>query len=561
MFAKKLAAAITGLALAGGVASCASNTPDTPPSFVSVYSSEPQNPLLPGNTNETGGGEILDNIFVGLIGYNPDGTTYNQVAQSIEPNADSTEFRVKLKDGWRFTNGEPVTADSFIDAWNYAADARNAQLGADFFSNIQGYEEIGASEDEEGEDAAPAEGDGDAAKADTANTPGKLRGLVKINDSEFLIKLRNPESTFPDRLGYVAYSPLPKVAFEDMEAFGQNPIGNGPYMMDGENAWTHNINARLKANPDFAGKDKPQNDGLDFRFYTSPDTAYADVQSGDLDTTRDTVGPNALASYKADFPDSHSQDPMAAIESFAIPYSLEHFQNDEEGRLRRQAVSMAVDRKLITDKLYFNSRQPAQEFGSPTLGELPDIKGKEVLTYQPEKAKELWEKANKIKPWGGGVFELAYNADGGHQTWVEAVTNSIRQTLGIEAQGKAYPNFKGLRDDIVNDNVNAAYRTGWMGDYPSIANFLEAQYRSTGGSNDSGYKNPTFDALLNKAASQPSPEEAQKVYNKAQEILMQDLPQIPLWYKNASTVWNPELKHFRTGWNGMPVYVEIVKED
>ncbi len=556
MFAKRLVATLTGLAMAGGLTACATNAPTTPPSFISVYGSEPQNPLIPTNTTETGGGSILENLFVGLVEYETDGTPYNEVAKSITPNKDSTEFRVKLKDGWTFSNGEPVTADSFINAWNFGANKKNAQLGADFFANIEGYDAIGASEDDEGGGEEGAAGSG----GKEANG-GKLSGLVKVNDREFLVKLSNPESTFPNRLGYTAYAPLPKVAFKDMKAFGQHPIGNGPYMMDGDDAWTHNINARLKKNPNFAGKKKPQNDGLDFRFYTNLDTAYADVQSGDLDTTRDSVGPNALASYKADFPDSHSQKAKASIESFAIPYSLEHFQDNEEGRLRRAALSMAIDRKLITEKLFFKTRQPAEDFGSPTLGNMPDIRGKDVLTYQPEEAKKLWAKADKIRPWSGQTFEIAYNSDGGHQSWVEAVTNSIRQTLDIKAQGKPYPTFKGLRDDVVNKNVNAGYRTGWMGDYPSIANFLEAQYRTQGSSNDSGYSNKAFDGKLNEAARQSTPKKAAKVYDQAQAMLMRDLPQIPLWYGTASTVWNPKIKNFETGWDGQPIYTEMVKED
>ena len=100
-----------------------------------------------------------------------------------------------------------------------------------------------------------------------------------------------------------------------------------------------------------------------------------------------------------------------------------------------------------------------------------------------------------------------------------------------------------------------------MGDYPSIANFLEAQYRTQGSSNDSGYSNKAFDGKLNEAARQSTPKKAAKVYDQAQAMLMRDLPQIPLWYGTASTVWNPKIKNFETGWDGQPIYTEMVKED
>ena len=537
MKAKRVLATVSALTLTASLAACSTKHPEASADFISIYSSEPQNPLVPTNTNENGGGVLMEPLFDGLVEYAPDGKPYNQVAKSITPNADSTKFTVELKDGWKFHNGEEVTSESFIDAWNYGADTKNAQLGSDFFSNIKGFDELNGKQ----------------------RTTGSLSGLHKIDDHKFTVELNAPEATWPLRLGYYAYSPLPKVAFQDMDAFGEHPIGNGPYMFDGENAWTHNVNIRLKAFDGYSGQDKPQNKGLNFVFYTSVDTAYADMQAGDLDSIRETVGPNAYPSYEADFPDSHSNRPQASIESFGIPYNADHFQDNEEGKLRRQAISMAIDRKLITEKLFFGARTPAEDFGSPTLGGTPNIKGKEVLTFQPEKARELWKKANEIRPFKG-KFTISFNADGGHQTWVEAVTNSIRQTLGIEAEGKAYPNFKGLRDDVVNRRVSSGYRTGWLGDYPSIANFLESQYRTKGSSNDTHYSNKKFDGLLAKAASSPNVEAAQPVYNQAQEILMQDLPQIPLWYKTSSTAWNPKLKNFETGWNGYPEFTKLTKE-
>lgn len=528
-------AVLTSAGLIAGAAACTSDTPDVPPGYISIYSSEPQNPLITTNTTENGGGSILDNLFVGLIEYEPDGTPVNRVAESIEPHENSTAFDITIAEGWTFSNGEAVTSDSFINAWNFGANPANAQMSADFFANIKGYKEL-------------AEGKGDT-----------LTGLKRIDDRHFRVELSAPESTWPLRLGYTAYAPLPSVAFDDIDAFGQNPIGNGPYKIAFDNAWVHNVNIQLAASETYNGPDKPQNPGLEFRFYTDQKTAYADMQAGVLDSVRDTVPGNVFASYKEDFPHSNSANPAAANETFGIPYSLDHFGPDEEGRLRRQAISMAIDRELITKRLYFGARMPAKDFGAPTLGEVPDLKGKDVLTFQPDKARELWEKADQIRPFSGS-FEIAYNADGGHQWWVDAVSNTIRDTLDIQAQGKAYPNFKGFRDAVVNEKVNAAYRSGWMADYPSIANFLEGQYRTGGSSNDHGYSNPEFDNLLATAASQPTVEEAQKYYDQAQEILLRDLPQIPLWYRASSTAWNPKLSSFRTGWDGMPIYTEIRKE-
>ncbi|MGJ0184855.1 peptide ABC transporter substrate-binding protein [Corynebacterium glyciniphilum] len=536
---RALAATLTGLALLLSTTACVPDRDDIPSDYITFFGGEPQNPLLTTNTNEVQGGEVLRAMYTGLVGYSPDGEPYNAVAEDIEPNDDSSSFHVTLKDGWTFTNGEPVTSASFIDAWNFGATSANAQLGADFFSAIEGYDDVA------GEDATATE----------------MSGLTEINDREFTVDLSAPDASFPTQLGYYAFSPLPQVAFDDVDAFGQHPIGNGPYMFDGDDAWQHNVSIQLKANPDYAGDDKAQNPGIAFKHYADVATAYADLQSGDLDHMRENVGPRALPSYRVDFPDSNDDAPYAAIQNFTIPENLPGFQTDEEGRLRRAAISMAIDRDLIIDKLFFGGRQVAEDFGAPTLeGGIADVPGKEVLTFQPDKARELWEKANEIHPYSGESFQIAYNADGGHQQWVEGVTNSIRQVLGIKASGKAYPTFQAQRDAIVNRTVGSAFRSGWNADYPSISSFLVSNYRTGGGSNDGDYSNPEFDDLLAQASSSPDSAAAQAYYDDAQAVLMEDLPQIPLWYYAATTAWNPDLHNVETNWQGMPVYTAITKD-
>ncbi|MGP5929688.1 peptide ABC transporter substrate-binding protein [Corynebacterium glyciniphilum] len=536
---RALAATLTGLALLLSTTACVPDRDDIPSDYITFFGSEPQNPLLTTNTNENNGGEVLRNLYTGLVGYSPEGEPYNAVAEDIEPNDDSSSFHVTLKDGWTFTNGEPVTSASFIDAWNFGATSANAQLGADFFSAIEGYDDVA------GEDATATE----------------MSGLTEINDREFTVDLSAPDASFPTQLGYIAFAPLPQVAFDDMDSFGEHPIGNGPYMMDGDGAWQHNVSISMTANPDYAGDNKAQNAGIAFKHYSDVATAYADLQSGDLDHMRENVGPRAMPSYRADFPDSNDDAPYAAIQNFTIPENLPGFQTDEEGRLRRAAISMAIDRDLIIDKLFFGGRQVAEDFGAPTLeGGIADVPGKEVLTFQPDKARELWEKANEINPYSGESFQIAYNADGGHQQWVEGVTNSIRQVLGIKASGKAYPTFQAQRDAIVNRTVGSAFRSGWNADYPSISSFLVSNYRTGGGSNDGDYSNPEFDDLLAQASSSPDSAAAQAYYDDAQAVLMEDLPQIPLWYYAATTAWNPDLHNVETNWQGMPVYTAITKD-
>ena len=82
------------------------------------------------------------------------GVAYTGVADSIT-SADSTTWTVALKDGWTFHDGTPVTAQSFVDAWNYTAYSPNAQAASYFFANVHGYEALQAETDEDDNVIAP----------------------------------------------------------------------------------------------------------------------------------------------------------------------------------------------------------------------------------------------------------------------------------------------------------------------------------------------------------------------------------------------------------------------
>lgn len=192
-------------------------------------------------------------------------------------------------------------------------------------------------------------------------------------------------------------------------------------------------------------------------------------------------------------------------------------------------------------------------------GHSDSLTGAEVLSYDPEEAKRLWAEADAISPFTG-QFSISYNADGGHQAWVDAVANSIRNTLGIDAVGNAYPDFKSLRDEITNRTINGAFRTGWQADYPSLGNFLDPLYGTGAGSNDGDYSNKELDQLLDDAAGADDLEAATPIYNQAQEILLTELPAIPLWYANVTGGYSENVDNVTFSWKSQPVYYNVTKK-
>ena len=331
--------------------------------------SEPANPLVPGMTNETGGGKIMDLIFQGLVSYKADGSTQNEIAKSITSD-DSKVWTIELEPGHKFANGEAVTSKSFVDAWNYVALKSNAQLSSYFFESIEGF---------------------------SYDADQELSGLKIVDDDTFTVTLTQPEADFPLRLGYTAFMPLPKVAFDDMKAYGQAPIANGPYVIK-DGSWKHDVSIDLVPNKDYSGPRAAKNEGVRFTFYTSQDTAYTDLTAKNLDVL-DAVPDSAFATFQADLGDRAVNQAAAIFQSFTIHTELPHF-SGEEGALRRQAISMAIDREAITKAIFLETRTPAKDFTSPVIaGWNPELPGSEVTTYNPEKAKELWAQADAISKW------------------------------------------------------------------------------------------------------------------------------------------------------------------
>ncbi|MCW4458068.1 ABC transporter substrate-binding protein [Microbacterium sp. MPKO10] len=524
-------ASVAALALAGcsnGGGEGGGSSDDA--AIITVNSTEPQKPLIPTNTNEVGGGKILDSIFAGLIYYDVDGAVHNEVAKSIETD-DSVVWDITLNEGWTFTNGEEVTSKSFVDAWNYGALLSNEQLSSYFFEDIEGF-----SWEEDSE----------------------LTGLKIIDDYHFTVTLSHPASDFGQRLGYSAFYPLPSVAFDDMKAFGENPIGNGVYKLAGDDAWQHDVKIDLVKNEDYKGDREAQNGGITMKFYANMDAAYADLLSDQLDVL-DEIPASSFGTYESDLGDRAVNQPSAVFESFTIGQFLDHFKG-EEGKLRRQALSMSINRDEITDVIFEGTRTPASDFTSPTIDGWSDsLDGAEVLEFNEKKAQELWAQADEISPWEG-TFKIAYNADDNHQAWVDAVCNSISNVLGIDAAGDAYPTFSEMRTKITDREITTAHRSGWQADYPGLYNFLGPLYGTGAGSNDGDYSSEEFDSLIKEGISSTDPEVANEKFQEAQEVLLEDLPAIPLWYENVVAGYSTLVDNVEFGWNSVPLYYQITKK-
>ncbi|PWS42247.1 peptide ABC transporter substrate-binding protein [Streptomyces sp. ZEA17I] len=503
--------------------------------IVSSSWGDPQNPLEPANTNEVQGGKVLDMVFRGLVRYDPKtGEAQNMLAESIDSD-DAQNFTIKLKDGWTFSNGEKVTAKSFVDAWNYGAALKNNQKNAYFFQYIEGYDQV-----------HPESG---TASAET------LSGLKVVDDLTFTAKLSQKFSLWPDTLGYSAFVPLPKAFYDDHDAWLSKPIGNGPYTVE---SYAKGSSMNLRRWDDYPGDDKAKNGGVDLKVFTDNNTAYTSLTSGNLDLV-DDVPASQLRNVEQDLGDRYINTPAGIIQTLAFPFYDKEWDTDGARKVR-QGLSMAINRKQITDQIFQKTRTPATDWTSPVLGEDGGFKeglcGKEC-EYNKAEAKKLIDEGGGIP---GGQLKISYNADtGSHKEWVDAVCNSINNVMGNNQAcvGGAIGTFADFRSQVSTQKLTGPWRAGWQMDYPLIQNFLQPLYYTNASSNDGKWTNKEFDDLVDQANAETDKAKAITTFQDAEKVLVEQMPAIPLWYQNGSAGYSDRVDNVELNPFSVPVYTEI----
>jgi ABC-type oligopeptide transport system substrate-binding subunit len=474
---------------------------------VSIGIGEPQH-LIPSNTTESNGAEVLAALYTPLVDFDANNNPVLVAAESIE-SPDNKVWTIKLKDGYTFHNGEKVTADNYINAWNHAAYGPNGMGGSYFFARIQGYDELNPK-DPDGEDGPQ--------KPPTPPT-NKLSGLAKVDDLTFTVTLKEPFSGWRSVMGYTVFYPLPNAAWASdgvlKEDFEQAPIGNGPFKIKGK--WEHDSKIEVEKYDAYPGE-KPKIDGVLYKIYQDQQAQYADLSSGALDIVTQIPIEN-LASAPTDLGDRFKTSPNSVFQFVGFPTFLEQYSKVEV----RKAISMAINRKEITDSIFRGSQTPATSFVSPAVAGYRENSCGEACTYDPAKAKAMYEAAG-----GPKQIKITYNVDGGHKAWVDATCNQLKTNLGVDCVGVGEPKFADLLTKVEKKEDVGLIRLGWIMDYPLMENYLGPLYGTGGSSNYYGYSNPEFDNLVKQGSAAKTPEEAIKIWQQAEDILARDMPVIPL---------------------------------
>lgn len=486
------------------VAGCSGSWAQTTPGVFTVYVGEPQNALIPGNTNESNGGEVIDALFTPLVTFDDQtlDLTYDGVAASITSD-DRITWTVRLKPGWTFHDGTPVTAASYVKTWNWNALATNGYVNSFFFANIAGYASL-----QQVTDGRPL--------------ATEMTGLKVADDLTFTVTLTSPFAIFPITLSARAFHPLPEAFYDDPAGFGRKPVGNGPFRAETE--WTRGRGITLARYDGFAGG-AVQSPGMAFHVYTEQSTGYTDVLAGSLDIM---VGlpEDARGTAPAIFGERFLTRPSSSLTTLAFPLYDQRF---ADVRVRR-AISMAINRDLLADIIFDGSVTPARGFATPVVDGFREDACGRWCAFDPQAANALLDEAgfDRSEP-----IDLWFNAGSGHDQWMLAIGNMLRRNLGVDFRLRGHLQFAQFLPLQDSKGMTGPFRTAWSMVYPSIQYYLAPRFASSAqppnGSNTAFYASPAFDATIEAADAADSIDRANLGYQAAEDILVADLPQMPVF--------------------------------
>ena len=481
--------------------------------------------IEPFGAEENMGVEVMFNLFDPLCKFDfSKGMVVPLACESYEQNDTADEFTFHLRPEAKFHNGQPVTSKDFKYAWERLCKP----------------------------DFQPAPSSLGYKCAQIAGSDEMLAGTAKELDIEcpddltLVVHLKAPFADFASISCERALAPVPAGCTDteaDFLSFREAPIGNGPFMMDGK--WEDGQYIRVKRFDDYWG-DKPLIDSILFDIYTDDQTGWLAFEAGDLDYTiipsgmfnlaRETYGEATEGGYLA----NPGQQTITCNETsvyYLICNNLDPVMANKDLRI---AISFAVDRQAICDTVLQGTRSPATNILATGIPGSGDGVWKYTSPVKDlEKAEEYFIKAGYPKNADGKrdlTLTFSSNSGSSNEDILQMVAADL-EACGVTCT-LAFQEWASYIDKLQDADYQIG-RLGWTVQVPYADGVLQPLFYTDCGDNNSYYSNPEFDAALNAARQVVDDEERLAAYNKANEIVAEDFPVIPMFfYKHTYVVSN-----------------------
>ena len=477
---------------------------------------EPES-LDPHRTESVAAANIERDLFEGLVLETEDGELVPGAARSWESSADGLTHVFHMQPGARWSNGDPLTARDFEYSLRRSCDPATLNSYSSILFPILNAEAVV-----------------------NGRLPPTALGVRALDDATLEIRLSGPTPYFLGLLTHSSAYPVHRASVERYGTKFARPgtlVSNGAYRLE---EWVIQSHIRLVRNPQYRDDART---GIDEVWYYPIENDDAEVnryRADELDLT-EGVPFRQIRWLRANLPGELHIAPYLGTYYFGFNNTRPPFKDNLPLRL---ALSMAVDRDILTRRVMGTGEQPAYGFVPPVAhytGQRPAW-ADWTQEQRNAEARRLYREAGYSQQHPLEV-EVLYNTDQNHKRIAGALAAMWKQTLGVRTK-LLNQEWKVFLENRKQRVITQVFRSGWIGDYNDAYTFSQLLH-SKNGQNDPGYASPAYDALLDQAAATADPARRRALLEAAERQLLADQPLIPLYFYASKRLVKPWVGGYR----------------
>jgi len=474
--------------------------------------------LDPQIVNSVSSLNIISALLEGLVAEDPhDLHPVPGVAESWDILPDEKVYTFHLRHNAKWSNGEPVVAQNFVDSYRRILSPALASPIAYMLYPVANAEAFNKG------------------KIDNFDQVG-----FRVLDNWTLqITLTNPTPYFLSLLNHYSWFPVP---ISTIRKYGPvlergsrwtkpgRYVGNGPFTLQ---EWRLNDRVRVKRSATYWDAQNVRLNEIVFHTIDSNDIEERAFRSGQLHVT-DSMPINRIDRYRREHPEFLRIDPYLGTYFYRVNVTRPPLNN----RLVRRALAMAIDRQSIVDRVTRGAQLPASCFTPPNTA---GYTCESSIPYDVDLARRTLVQAGYPNGRGLSPIEILFNTSENHKLIAEAVQQMWRQNLNVAAtlvnqEEKVY--FDSRRQ--MNYQV---IRSTWIGDYVDPNSFLDL-WVTNGANNQTGWSNTDYHRLIGEASQTGDQAVRYAAFQKAEAILLEDAPILPVYFYTHAFLIRPSVK----GW-------------
>ncbi|HSX85692.1 MAG TPA: peptide ABC transporter substrate-binding protein [Cellvibrio sp.] len=461
-------------------------------------------------------------------------TQHPAVAESWEELEDGTLYRFTLRENAEWSNGETITAEDFVYAWQRIL---SPGLGNQFALDYYAIKNAGAFHKGEIDDFTQV-------------------GVKALSERLLEFRLEKRDPLFLKRLSDARTAPVHRATVEKFGAIDDpnnpwiragNYVGNGPFILK---RWELNQIIEVEKNPHYWDAEKITLEKVLFNPADSESIEERLFRSGQIDIAfGGRIPVDKIARYKAEAPDVFFSQPAYATYFYLFNVQKPPFDNVDV----RKAFSYAIDKNLITQRITKNGEAIANALSPISEAYKPP----QMQEYNPQLAREHLAKAGFPGGKGFPQVALSYNTAEIHQALAVAIQQMWKKELNVDVvlENQEWKVFLDFRQNLQHDIA----RAGSSSSFADPVDFLDS-LRTGHGLNDTGWSNREYDELVESSNQAATQQERYELLYKAEQILLDQLPLIPIFYYNYSLLKSPQVKGFEFNMVNYPVYKGVYLE-